>query len=119
MATAGSAELDPTTRATVSDLVRERDQAALEYLRSWLRGEPIEERVSAGLTILAREAIIAAMVRDKDRGLPGRVLCLFGRRVTPETLPVVLMECRGVRFHPGAPIEGRTFTIQGGDPKGR
>lgn len=109
-----AAELDVASRAAVSDWGRERDQAAMQYLRSWLRGEPSRARISAGLTIIAREAGIAAMIRDKDPDFLRRSSCLWGRRVTPETLPVVLLECRGIRFDPVTLFEGRTFSLEAG-----
>lgn len=109
-----SAELDVASRTAISDWGRERDQAAMQYLRSWLRGEPSRARTSAGLTIIAREAGIAAMIRDKDPDFLRRSSCLWGRRVTPETLPVVLLECRGIRFNPVTLFEGRTFSLEAG-----
>lgn len=109
----GAGELDATSRAVVTDWARERDQAAMQYLRSWLVGEPDASRVPVALTLLAREAGICAMIRDKDLDLLQRYCLLWGRRVTPETLPVVLMERRGIRFDPVTPFEGKTFSLEG------
>jgi hypothetical protein len=109
---AWGAELDSSSRAILSDWARERDQAAVQFLRSWLRGEPSNSRVAAGLTLIAREAGIAALIRDRDPDLLQRHSLLLGRRVTPETLPVVLLEQRGVRLDPSGLFAGRTFSLE-------
>jgi hypothetical protein len=105
---ASAAGLDGSTRTTVADWARERDEAAAQFLRSWLRGESPRDRVPAGLTVLAREAGIIGLIRDKDPDLLRRASLLWGRRVAPETLPAILLERRGIRFDPVGLFEGRT-----------
>ncbi len=112
-AVAWSAELDERSKAVVRDWAAERDEAVSQFLRSWLRGEPNRARISTGLTIVAREAGIVALVRDRDPEFLQRHSLFWGRRVTPETLPVVLLERLGVRFVPIAVFAGRTFLIAG------
>jgi hypothetical protein len=96
----------------VEDWARERDHAATQYLASWLRGDDARARVSSGLTILAREAGIVALIRDKDPDLLARYSLFWGRRVTPDTLPVALLEKRGVRLDATALFAGRTFSLE-------
>ena len=110
-----SAEVDSTTRATITDWMRERDRAASQYLLSWLRGEPSRSRVSSGVTLIAREAGILALVRDRDPELSQSFSLLLGRRVSPETLPVILLEKRGVRFDPPGLFAGKTFALERSD----
>jgi hypothetical protein len=110
---AWSVELDERSKAIVRDWAAERDEAASRFLRSWLRGEPDRARASTGLTIVAREAGIAAIVRDRDLDFLQRHSLLWGRRVSPETLPVVLLERLGLRFAPITLFAGRTFALRG------
>lgn len=106
---AWGAEVDGRTRELVSVWAAERDLATRQYVRSWLRGEPEQARAVAGLTIVAREAGIATALRERAPDSLQREALLWGRRVTPETLPVVLLEALGIHFEPTSLFAGRTL----------
>jgi hypothetical protein len=106
-----AADLDPALQGTLAAWARERDLAARAVVRSWLRGEPASARAAAGLTLVAREAAIAAIIRDPDQ--LQRSTLLLGRRVGPDDLPVVLLERLGLQFDPVPLFAGRSFLVDG------
>lgn len=106
-----AADLDPALQGTLAAWVRERDLAARAVARAWLRGEPAAAWASAGLTLVAREAAIAAIIRDPEQ--LQRSTLLLGRRVGPDDLPVVVLERLGLHFDPTRLFSGRSFLIEG------
>ncbi len=115
---AWGARVDGGLATSLQQWMAERDDAARHYVRSWLRGEPAERRVAAGLTVAAREAAIVASLRLQDPEALPRHARLWGRRLTPETLPVALLEHWDVRFSPIALFAGRSLSLAPPAPLG-